>query len=172
MPLWSALSIEPEERKRRYREWVARVEDTHHGSNHRVNPVASFAPLRKPLTDCSVALVSTAGVHLEEQPPFDTENVAGDPSYRVIPGGVDTGRLRFSHTHYDTSSATQDPNVVFPLNRLEELAASGRIGRVAPFHIGMMGFNPDPTSIARDTAPEVAGLLKEAEVDVVVLVPG
>jgi|FLYL01.1.fsa_nt_gi D-proline reductase (dithiol) PrdB len=172
MSLWSELSIDPEELDRRYRDWVARVEETHHGANHRVNPSAAFTPLSRPLEECTVALVSTAGVHLEDQPPFDTESIGGDPSYRTIPGDADPRRLRFSHTHYDTSSAQLDPNVVFPIDRLTELATAGRIGQVAPFHIGMMGFNPDPTQVAERTAPEVAGLLSDAGTDVAILVPG
>ncbi|GIU91718.1 MAG: hypothetical protein KatS3mg011_0624 [Acidimicrobiia bacterium] len=172
MALWSELSIDPEELGRKYRDWVARVEETHHGANHRVNQTAAFTPLSGPLEECTVALVSTAGVHLEDQPPFDTESIEGDPSYRIIPGDAAPNRLRFSHTHYDTSSARLDPNVVFPIDRLTELMNAGRIGEVAPFHIGMMGFNPDPTEVAERTAPEVAGLLADADVDVVILVPG
>jgi D-proline reductase (dithiol) PrdB len=85
---------------------------------------------------------------------------------------VDLSRLRFTHTHYDTSSAQQDPNVVFPLHRLHELVEQGRIGSSSPVHIGMMGFNPDPTGVADEMAPAVAGILLEAEVDVAILVPG
>jgi hypothetical protein len=36
----------------------------------------------------------------------------------------------------------------------------------------MMGFNPDPTAVVDNTAPAVAEILLDEEVDVVVLVPG
>jgi len=80
--------------------------------------------------------------------------------------------LRFAHTHYDTASAEDDPNVVLPIDRVHELVAAGRIGASAPFHIGMMGFNPDPSRVADEAGPLVARLLMEAGVDAVVLVPG
>ena len=85
---------------------------------------------------------------------------------------VELGRLRFTHTHYDTSSAEQDPNVVIPLDRLHELVERGRVGSASPVHVGMMGFNPDPTGVADELAPAVAGVLLEAQVDVAILVPG
>jgi hypothetical protein len=40
-----------------------------------------WAPLRKPLSECTVALVSTGGVHLRSDRPF---NLNGDPTFRVI----------------------------------------------------------------------------------------
>jgi D-proline reductase (dithiol) PrdB len=156
----------------KFDEWVAFIGRLHHGSNPRVNETVPFTPLKRPLAESRVALLSTAGVHLADQEPFQVETVAGDQSHRPIPDDVDLSRLRFSHTHYDTSSAEQDPNVVFPLDRLHELVERGAIGSTSPVHVGMMGFNPDPTDIAESLAPTVVSLLSEAEVDVALLVPG
>jgi len=164
--------IDPNDLEAAYQMWLDRIESTHHGANHRINPEASFAPLTKPLADSTMALVTTAGVHLDTQEPFHVDTVAGDASWREIPHNVDLGRLRFTHTHYDTASAEQDPNVVLPIDRLTEAAQAGRVGSPAQFHIGMMGFNPDPSQIAGATAPAVAQRLADAEVDVVLLVPG
>ena len=91
----------------------------------------------------------------------------GDPYF-----DLDVTRLRFRHTHYDTTSAERDPNVVFPLDRLHEAVARGRVGSSSPVHIGLMGFNPDPVPIVEETAPAVADVLEDAQADVVVLVPG
>ncbi len=156
----------------KYEEWIRFIARAHHGENPRRNEVAPFTPLAGPLSDCRVALLTTAGAHLDDQPPFHVEEVAGDHTYRLIPDLVDLGRLRFTHTHYDTSSAEQDPNVVFPLDRLHELVERGRVGSASPVHIGMMGFNPDPTGVADELAPAVASVLHDAGVDVAVLVPG
>ena len=98
----------------KFASWVEMIATMHHGANNRVNEVASFAPMTGPLAEARVALVSTAGVHLADQEPFDVSTTDGDPSFRVIPHDVDVGNLRFTHTHYDTSSAEIDPNVVFP----------------------------------------------------------
>lgn len=62
--------------------------------------------------------------------------------------------------------------MVFPLDRLHEAVEDGRVGSASPVHVGLMGFNPDPTRIAEETAPAVAEVLADAEVDVVVMVPG
>ena len=43
-----------------------------------------WAPVKKPMRETVIALVTTAGVHLKTQPPFDMDDPDGDPSYRVI----------------------------------------------------------------------------------------
>ena len=156
----------------KYEAWVGFIEANHHASNHRTNDELAFQALTKPLSESTMALVTTAGAHLDDQTPFHVETVAGDSTYRQIPHDVDQSRLRFTHTHYDTSSAETDSNVVLPIDRLNEAVADGRIGAPAPFHVGMMGFNPDPSPLQDTSGPEVAAMLKEADVDVVMLVPG
>ncbi|MGI9605356.1 MAG: glycine/sarcosine/betaine reductase selenoprotein B family protein [Acidimicrobiales bacterium] len=170
MVLWQQLDTTGMVEK--YDKWIELIDNTHHAANNRVNPTVSFSPLRRPLAEATVALVSTAGVHLDDQPPFDVATTDGDPTFRLIPDDTSSDRLRFTHTHYDTGPAGEDPNVVFPLDRLHEFVVEGRVGAAAPFHVGLMGFNPDPSRIADDAAPEVARQLTEAEVDVVVLTPG
>lgn len=164
--------LDPGDFDGRFDAWITMISKNHHASNHRGVATQQFMPLAKPLAESRVALVSSAGVHLDDQPAFHIETVAGDPTHRVIPDDVDMTRLRFTHTHYDTKSAERDPNVVFPLDRLHEAVSDGRIGSTSPVHIGLMGFNPDPSEIADVTAPTVVDLLTSAEVDVVVMVPG
>jgi D-proline reductase (dithiol) PrdB len=156
----------------KFDEWIGFIERSHHGSNPRVNDGSAFTPLTMPLSEARVALVTTAGAHLDSQEPFHVETVAGDPTHRILPDDLDTADLRFTHTHYDTSSAQNDPNCVFPIDRLHELVERGRIGQASPVHIGMMGFNPDPSPIQDELAPRVAGILADAEVDVAIMVPG
>ena len=156
----------------KYSAWIGFVEKSHHGSNPRVNDGDAFTPLRTPLAESRVALVTTAGAHLVDQEPFHVETVAGDPTYRLLPDDLDVADLRFTHTHYDTAPATEDPNCVFPIDRLHELVDRGRVGSASGVHIGMMGFNPDPSPIQDVLAPRVAGILADAEVDVAIMVPG
>lgn len=164
--------LDPEPYRGKYERWLDQIARNHHAANPREPAQQAFTPLRRPLAESRVALVSTAGVHLDDQPPFHVDTIAGDPTHRPIPDDVDLARLRFTHTHYDTSAAARDPNVVFPLDRLHEAVVNGRVGSASPVHIGMMGFNPDPVVIAEETAPAVADVLQSAEVDVVVMVPG
>lgn len=164
--------IDPGGLAERYEDWISFVARTHHGSNPRVNGDPGFTPLRRALAESRVALLTTAGAHLADQEPFHVETVAGDHSFRVLPDDLESARLRFTHTHYDTASASLDPNCVFPIDRLHELVAEGRVGSASPVHVGMMGFNPDPSPVADVLAPAVVDLLHDAEVDVALLVPG
>ena len=127
-----------------------------------------------PLPRATVALVTLAGVHLRTQAPFDVQNPAGDASFRVIPGTVDPADLTITHDYYDHTAADRDVNVVFPIERLRELAASGWIGRVAPRHIGAMGhiLGTEERRLVAESGPAIARMLREDGADYVVLVPG
>ena len=59
-------------------DWIEFIATSHHGSNSRVNPGDAFTPLSKPLAESKVALLTTAGAHLDDQEPFHVETVAGD----------------------------------------------------------------------------------------------
>ncbi len=132
-----------------------------------------WVPLSKPLADCTVALVTTAGVHLQEDPPFNMADQDGDPSYRVIPRGTPQQRLIITHDYYDHRDADKDVNIVLPLERLEECAREREIGNVAPRHYSFMGHidGPHIPVLLAVTAPQVARQLKQDQVDAVVLTP-
>jgi len=125
-----------------------------------------WATLRKPLSESTVALISTGGVHLRSDRPF---NVNGDTTYRVIPKDARQADLSISHQAYDKTDALKDINLVFPLERLRELEADRIIGRLAQEHYGF-GLNGS----ARRLLPamrEVAGRISESGVDLALLVP-
>jgi D-proline reductase (dithiol) PrdB len=91
--------------------------------------------------------------------------------YRVIQGNIDARDLVMTHisTNFDRTGFQQDWNVVFPLDRLKELAAKGIIGSVAAYHYSFMGAtNPAEMEPA---ARNLAGLLKGDKVDAALLVP-
>ena len=83
----------------------------------------AITPLRKPLSECSIALVTTAGLRLPDQPPFDTTNRRGDTSYREIPGEISPQLLEMYHRSwsFDQTGILRDRNLVFPLDRLLEM---------------------------------------------------
>ncbi len=133
-----------------------------------------WSPACLPLAEASIALVTSAGVHLKDDQPFDMENPAGDASFRVIPGDTALCDLTITHDYYDHRAADRDVNCVFPLERLREFAAAERIGRVAPRHIGTMGhiLGTEERRLVTETAPAVARLLVDDGVDYVVAAPG
>ncbi|HXV12237.1 MAG TPA: glycine/sarcosine/betaine reductase selenoprotein B family protein, partial [Burkholderiales bacterium] len=63
----------------------------------------------------------------------------------------------------------EDHNVVFPIDRLNELAQDGAIGSVAEYHYAFMG--AAPIRELKPKATELAGLLKQDKVDAVLLSP-
>jgi D-proline reductase (dithiol) PrdB len=137
-----------------------------------IDPVP-WAPLPKPLSQCRVAIASSAGFVMPGQERFDNSIKGGDWSFREIPGDVDPATLRESHRSgtFDHSGIRRDPNLAFPIDRLRELARSGRIGEVAPRHFSFMGSIVAPGRFLRDTVPAMAGRLVDDGVDVALLVP-
>lgn len=132
-----------------------------------------WAPLSKPLADSVVALVTTAGVHLKSQEPFDMEDRDGDPSFREIPVDAPRADLTITHKYYDHSAADRDINVVLPLDRMNELVAERRIGGIAPVAYGFMGHidGPHLKALIEQAAPEIARRLKADRADAVILTP-
>lgn len=167
------IDMDMDEVEERWVGWNTRSSVSHIGGfvparNERV----AFHRLNKPLSELRVALGTSGGVYVKTQPSFDMVSHAGDDSVRWIPGDVDSRDLRFAHDHYDHTDADQDPNCMFPLDRLRELAAEKVIGSVAAEHLGFMGFVPDPTRFMDERIPHVVSRLKQDHVDAVVLSPG
>jgi D-proline reductase (dithiol) PrdB len=71
--------------------------------------------------------------------------------------------------NFDRTGWQRDVNVVYPIDRLNELAAEGVIGSVAATHYSFMGAT-DP-KLMEGNARELAGRLKADRVDAVVLLP-
>jgi len=88
-----------------------------------------FTPFEKDLSTAIVTLVSATGVFAPGQEPFPEED-PGDITYRVIDGAMETRALQITHHHYDHSEADEDPNIVYPLDTLRELAAEGFIAAI------------------------------------------
>jgi D-proline reductase (dithiol) PrdB len=120
-----------------------------------------------PLARRRVALVSTAGLSRRD----DRRFAAGDADYRVLPGSIPGAELVMSHisVNYDRSGFQEDVNVVFPLDRLRELAEAGAIGSAADYHYSFMGAT-DPAAM-EGFARELAAHLGADRVDAAVLLP-
>ena len=120
-----------------------------------------------PLAKRRVAVITTAGLHLRGNTPFGV----GASDYRIIPADTSANELVMSHisTNFDRTGFQQDWNVVFPLDRLRELARDNVIGSVADYHYSFMGAT-DPVRMEA-TARSLARIMKQDGVDAVLLVP-
>lgn len=167
-----AVPLRPEAYESRFHDWVRLATGAHRHFRFQANATVAWTPLARSLRDCTVALLTTGGLHLEDQPNFDLTAHHGDWSFREIPAAAERRSYRFAHAHYDHSDADTDPNCIFPLDRLVELAAAGEISGVAPVHWGMMGFIPDPTPLLEQTLPRLVEQVRATAPDVVVLSGG
>lgn len=135
-----------------------------------------YTPNPKSLSEMTIMIVSTSGVHLKEQEPFSTDTAQGDATYRVIPGDVKATDLTVTHAapkeHYNTDAPKEDINCVFPIDRLRELADQGVIGGVAEKHITMMGYAMRLKQINEVTIPAVAKEVVRSKADAVILTAG
>jgi D-proline reductase (dithiol) PrdB len=126
-----------------------------------------YTPLKRDLKDSRIALVSTSGAYVEGMQPF-TDN---DLTFRLIPNDTDTKKIRFVPGHFDTSKGARDPNIMFPLDRLRELAASREIGGLTENHISM-GLTTELRKLKEVVSWEIAETVMKMRPAVVVLTGG
>jgi D-proline reductase (dithiol) PrdB len=121
-----------------------------------------------PLGEARVAIVTTAALHHGEDEQFER----ADTGFRILDGSRHDVVLGHWSPNFDRSGFAADINVVYPIDRLAELADRGLIGSVASHHIAFAG-NQDETmtSIRLDSGPAAAKMLLDDDVDVVLLTP-
>jgi len=132
-----------------------------------------WTPVEGTTGDMRVALITTAGVHLKIQKPFDMADRRGDPTFREIPWNVRAANLMITHNYYDHRDADRDVNLVLPVERVIELARQGEIKSVARRHYSFMGhiLGEHVRTLVNETAPEVRRRLEEDGVNAVILTP-
>ena len=122
----------------------------------------------KPLSQSRVAIVTTAALRLDSQDKYS----GGDQSFRVLPATTQGLILGQISPNFDRSGFIIDPNVVFPIDRLKEMAAEGHIGSVAPQHIAFLGAQGESlATMILDTGPAAAKVLRDEGVVLVLLTP-
>ena len=138
----------------------------------RIDPVP-WTPLKKPLKDSRLVLVSSAGFVLPDQEPFDESIRGGDFSFREIPSNIEASTLIDTHRSdlFDHTGLRQDPNLAFPITRARELEKNGRIGSVNHRHLSFMGSITAPGRLVKKTMPKATTLLKTDGADVALLIP-
>ena len=129
--------------------------------------------LSKPLTECKVALVTSAGLHLRGDKPFNRDDPGGESTYRVIPSDSSPADVVQSHFSigFDHTGIYRDLNVTFPMDRLRELVEKGEIGCLSNNFYSFMGALRDPSKVVEETGPEVARKMKAEGVDLALLTP-
>lgn len=119
------------------------------------------------LSEATVAIVTSASLHHPDQEDFTPM----DTGFRVLDGTRRDYRLGHWSPNFDTMGFTGDFNTVIPLDRLDELAAEGKIGKVSDTHLSYAGNQFDLSGVRMDSGPAGAKLLKEKGVDIVLFTP-
>jgi len=136
-----------------------------------------WAEVRKPLVESKLALLSTAGLSMRGDTPFDRETereqpTRGDPSWRRLRSDATSATVEANHLHIDTGYIERDLNVALPLDRARELATEGVIGALADSHYSIMGYQGSDTStLESESAPQIAAAMRSEEVDLALLAP-
>jgi D-proline reductase (dithiol) PrdB len=120
-----------------------------------------------PLAQRRVAILSSAALVKRGDQPF----AFGSGEVRFIPAGVSPGDLLISHVsiNFDRSGWQRDINVVYPIDRLRDLAATGEIGGVADTHYTVMG--PTDPAAMEEAVNQIEGQLRQERIDSVLLTP-
>ncbi len=127
-----------------------------------------FVAIDKPLSSCRITLIGSGGLYRKGQVAFHTRD---DTSIRVIPTDTPTSELRTAHFAYDQTDARVDPNCVYPLDRLRDLAADGVIGGLTDEAYAFMGGIYSIRRMEAETAKWLVERCAAQEPDLVLLVP-
>ncbi len=132
--------------------------------------------LRKPLSRTTLTLVTSAGISLKSDPPFDMEKekknpLWGDRSFRTIPRQATEKDIDVNHLHINTNYIKQDINVILPLDRMAELEAEGFIGRLAEEAYSFYGFQWQNTEFLKEAIDPISKRMRTEGVEAVLLTP-
>lgn len=155
------------------------------GAGRYVYENTPFAKLSAPLSQSRLALLTSSGHFVEgdDPKPFGVEDMSQqeaeariddflkvEPQLSLIPIDTPESQLRVRHGGYDVRGAKTDPNVNFPLTRLRELQAEGRIGELAENAYSFVGACSQ-LRLLNHTGPAWVEMFKTNHINAVLLVP-
>ena len=135
-----------------------------------------WTPMSKYLNQTTIALVTSAGISLKTDPPFDMEREKreptwGDRSFRAIPRGTTEEDIEVNHLHINTAYIKQDINVILPLTRMAEFEKEGIIGRLTPTAYSFYGFQWQSTQFLSEAFEPISKKMKLEGVEAVFMTP-
>ena len=107
-------------------------------------------------------LVTSSGAYLKDhQSRFDTDDLVGDYTFRILPTQVSANDLGYAHGHYDDTMIRQDLQVGIPVRHLNNLVREGKLGSLTSSSASFMGYQPDSAKVASEMAPLLLDFAKE-----------
>ncbi len=130
-----------------------------------------LARLQRPVSESRLTFVSSAGVQPKGTLPFDVVHPVGDYTFRRVPSQFRPSDLEIHQIKYPTTGANRDLNVIFPIERLQELAEEGVIGALTPNLFSFIGYNMDPERLERTLAEDIAEAVAPDGAEAALLAP-
>jgi D-proline reductase (dithiol) PrdB len=147
------------------------VNERYPGSMISKDDLVPLASLTRPLSQARVTFVSTSGVQPTGTLPFDTVHPVGDYTFRRVPSDSSPADLEIHQLKYPTDGAHRDLNVIFPIERLQELRDEGVIGELTPSLFSFIGYNMDPDLLERTLAEDLAQAVQDEQAHLALLAP-
>ncbi|MDX2155689.1 MAG: hypothetical protein SFW09_04180 [Hyphomicrobiaceae bacterium] len=133
-----------------------------------------FAPLKKPLRECRIGLLGTSEVAVHFDPEKGEVNPIDEQDFRgvyPIPAATPTEKLYSRTLSFDRNAThLDDVGAFFPIDRLREAVADGRIGSM-PMRVYGAYNNYSQRKVMSQEAPKALACAREDGLDAVVLVP-
>ena len=140
------------------------------------NGAIPWTPMSKPLDQVTMALVTSGGIRLKTDPPFDMErekreSLWGDRSFRMIPRGTTENDIEVNHLHINTTYIKRDINVILPLSRMAEFEKEKIIGHLASTAYSFYGFQWQNNDFLKEAIEPISRKMRLEEVEAVLLTP-
>jgi D-proline reductase (dithiol) PrdB len=147
------------------------VNERYPGSMITKDDLVPLAPLRRPLSESRLTFVSTSGVQPRGTLPFDVVHPVGDYTFRRVPSDSSPADLEIHQLKYPTAGAHRDLNVIFPIERLQELREEGVVGELTRSFFSLIGYNMDPDLLERTLAEDIAQAVQDEQAHLALLAP-
>ena len=148
------------------------INERYPGSMIEKDSLVPLAQLQKPLSAARLTLISSCGVHAKGDPPLDICHPFGDFRFRRVPSQLRHGDLVIHQLKYPHDDADVDINVIFPIERLQEVVSEGVVGSLTENFFSFIGYNMDPEKFERSVARDIAwAVVSEERADAVLLAP-
>ena len=128
----------------------------------------SWCAVKKPVNQSRVALLTSAALRLNHQEPFAPGE---DLTYRLIPSDSEESEIVIDHHSRIGPMPRRNPEIVFPMAALASLTAKQIVGSLSPVHVSFMGGIRQHSKIENELAPAIVQVLKQADIDLALLVP-
>ncbi len=149
----------------------ATVNERYPGSMITKETYVPLARLKMPLSESLLTFVSTAGVQPKGTLPFDTVHPVGDYTFRPVPSNSKPVDLEIHQLKYPTLGAEKDLNVIFPIERLQELVRDRYVGELTKNFFSFIGYNMDAERLEQALAEEIAEAVAAENAEVALLAP-